>query len=271
MINNIKTCNTKIYKGTWLVLFNLLLGTIASSTIYGQTPVNTFEHIKTFQFQTTQGSGGTDVWGWTANDGTEYALMGVYKGIAVVNATTLDSITVVPGPSVPNNINWRDIKTYKHYAFAVSESRGENEGLMVIDLQFLPDSVKFIGSFPIDTLGNVTSHNLSIDTSMGFAYVENSNSDPMSIFDLSDPESPTYVSSFGDRNIHDIYARNDTLYSADALSGTFTIWDMSDKFNPAIMARVQIPVTGYVHNIWPTKDGKYVVTTMEITNRNVMI
>lgn len=36
-----------------------------------------------FGSDTTSGS---DCWGWTAPDGTEYALMGVYAGIAVVKA-----------------------------------------------------------------------------------------------------------------------------------------------------------------------------------------
>ena len=242
--------------------------------IYSQTLVNKFELLGTFQYENISGLGGSDVWGWTADDGTEYALMGVFEGIAIVNATTLEKITIVSGPQETEGnarINWRDIKTYKHYAYVVSESRGANEGLMVIDLQFLPDSVKYIGSFPIDTSGSVRSHNISIDTSSGFAYVVNNTSSPMSIFDLTDPESPTFVNEFGDRYMHDIFVRDDTLYSSDAEAGTFTIWDVSDKINPTIMLRVEIPGSGYFHNIWPTDDSKFVVTTEETSGKTVKL
>ncbi len=108
----------------WLGLSFLIMNIIVCSTLYGITSGNNFILVKEFQFATTVGKGGSDVWGWTADDGTEYALMGVFEGIAVVNATTLDSITVVPGPKEVNTFNWRDIKTYKHYAYAVSESQG---------------------------------------------------------------------------------------------------------------------------------------------------
>ena len=93
--------------------------------IYSQTLVNKFELLGTFQYENISGLGGSDVWGWTADDGTEYALMGVFEGIAIVNATTLEKITIVSGPQETEGnarINWRDIKTYKHYAYVVSES-----------------------------------------------------------------------------------------------------------------------------------------------------
>jgi len=108
--------------------------------------------------------GGSDVWGWRGSDGTEYALMGVLNGIAVVNTNTMQVVTTVPGPIENDSYYHRDIKTYKHYAYAVSENTGENAGLNVFDLQYLPDSVSIVGYFPIDPSGNVRSHNISIDT-----------------------------------------------------------------------------------------------------------
>ena len=52
-------------------------------------------------------------------------------------------------PDLQNNDYYfhRDMKTYKHYAYEVSEMNGENEGLMIMDLQYLPDSVKFVKSY----------------------------------------------------------------------------------------------------------------------------
>lgn len=76
----------------------LIISVSSNSLSYSQTLVNKFELVETFQYETTNGRGGSSVMGWTADDGTEYALMGVYEGIAIVNASTLDSITVVEGP-----------------------------------------------------------------------------------------------------------------------------------------------------------------------------
>ena len=65
---------------------------------------------------------GSDCWGYTAPDGTEYALMGVYNGVAVVKAdSSMQVIGTVPGPQ---GASWRDIKTYRNYAYEVFGNDG---------------------------------------------------------------------------------------------------------------------------------------------------
>jgi hypothetical protein len=44
---------------------------------------------------------------------------------------------------------------------------------------------------------------------------------------------------------------------------------MSDKFNPVLIQRVSIPAAGYVHNIWPSGDGRHVITTEETAGKTV--
>jgi len=245
----------------------------ARATVYesGDT-VETFCDVATFKFGTF---GGTDCWGWTAPDGSEYAIMGVYNGIAFVNTTTLQTVTTIAGPQ--NNCGsalWRDIKTYQHYAYAVSECTGTNDGLMVMDLQYLPDSVHFVGSFPISNLGYRTSHNLSIDTIEGYAYCEGISSSNYSIFVLSlaNPVNPVEVGHFGpSMGIHDIYASNDTVWVAEGSNPYWSIWDLGNKSNPQMITRVSVPVPGYVHNIWPTGDHNYVVTTEETSNKTIKV
>ena len=75
----------------------------------------------------------------------------------------------------------------------------------------------------------------------------------------------------GTPDIHDVYARNDTVYVAEGTNGTFSIWDVSDKYDPVLLTRVSIPNSGYVHNIWPTDDGKYAMTTEETVNKTIKI
>jgi choice-of-anchor B domain-containing protein len=211
----------------------------------------------TFSFGTY---GGTDCWGWTGPDGTEYAIMGIDYGIVFVNASALEVADSVQGPG-PCGASWRDIKTYRHYCYAVSECTGTNAGLMVIDMQYLPDSVHYLGSY---ALFGVTSHNLTIDTAKGFLYDCEPDYSGFRIFDLSNPSNPVELPGVSTPDIHDLYARNDTLYVAEGYNSSFSIWNMADKYTPVMLARVAIPPgDGYSHNIWPTDDGRYVVTTEE--------
>ena len=256
------------------ILFSILLLWIMTD-VSGLSSTAVLERIGVIHFPTTMFSGdtvgGSDVWGWTGPDGTEYALIGVLNGIAVVNTSTMQVVATVPGAIDSDPYYHRDIKTYKHYAYAVAENTGENAGLSVFDLSSLPNSISVVGYFPIDTLGNVRSHNISIDTSMGFAYLEGNSFNAVTIFDLSDPELPTFAGSIKNRLIHDLYARNDTVYLAEGSAGTFSIWNLSDKSDPKLMVRHQIPDAGYVHTIWPTNNSQHVVTTEETPGKTVKI
>lgn len=196
--------------------------------------------------------------------------MGVAEGVAFANVTTLQIIQIVPGPAAGcGGIRWRDMVTYKHYCYCVSECTGANEGLMVIDLQYLPDSVHFVGSYVHP--GDRRSHNMAVDTSMGYAYAVHQNYSGFRIIDLADPEAPVDIGDVGTIDLHDIYARHDTVWAAEGYQGSFSIWDVSDKADAQLLARVSVPNAGYVHNIWPTDDGRYVVTTEETAFKTIKI
>ena len=217
--------------------------------------------------------GGSDCWGWRHPSGTEYAIMGVGNGIVFVNTENLDTEGFVDGPSSGScgGAYWRDMMTWGNYCYVVSECSGTNDGLMVIDMSFLPDSVHLVGTFSVNGAGSRTSHNLCVDSLKGFLYIEGSSSaNSVYVHDISTPTSPVFVTSFGVApGIHDVYAINDTAYIAEGWSGTFSIWDLTDKMSPQMLTRVTIPASGYVHNIWPTDDRQYAVTTEETTNKTV--
>ena len=213
-------------------------------------------------------TGGSDVWGYTAPDGEEYALMGVMDGIAIVRVSDMEVIDIVPGPTEGFYYYNRDIKTYSHYAYAVATMSGTNQGLMIIDLSPLPDSVRFVGSYinGSDTL----SHNLSIDTATGYAYIVKQDYTGFRVVNLADPENPEDVITVSvPLRLNDVYARNDTVYVGEYQSGSFSIFDLSDKENPQLLARVDVPNPGYVHNIWPTDDGTHIMTTEETADKTV--
>lgn len=220
---------------------------------------------------------GSECWGWTAPDGTEYAIMGYRNGIAFVRTTPfIQLIDTVPGPMGNNGYPWREMKTYQHYAYCVSEATGTYQGISVIDLQYLPDSVRYIGSFPTDTLAsgaNYTAHTISIDTVGGWCYVEGTSARQVRVLSLANPEAPVFVNAFGTASgsIHDMTAFNDTVYVAEGSMGSWSVWNLTNKTAPSMIVRISIPSSGYVHNIWPSPDHQYCATTEETAGKTVKI
>ena len=248
---------------------NLISFVILGSALYGGSDPS-LEFLGQLWFDSyysgSDTSGGSDVWGYTTPEGEEYAIMGVYEGVAVIRAIDLEVIDIIPGPQQNDYWFHRDIKTYGHYAYVTNEMYGTNEGLMILDLQYLPDSVRFVGSYDISP--DLRSHNLSIDVATGFAYIEESNG--WLILDLADPENPIDVGIISAPG-HDIMVRNDTAYVAEGWGSIFSIWDVTSKAHPQELVSIASPSNGYLHNIWPTEDGNYVLTTEETDNRTVKI
>lgn len=221
-------------------------------------------NLRTFQFTS---AGGTDCWGWEAPDGTEYAIMGVYEGIAYVDVTSMQIIDTVSGPV--NNcggVRWRDMATYQNYCYAVSECDGLNQGVMIMDMSYLPDSVHLVGTH---VTGDFTSHNLVIDTAEGYLYAVNRFSNGMRIISLANPEVPVEIGTVAVPDIHDMFARNDTAWIAEGSNGTWSVWNLANKNSPQLIQRVSVPASGYVHNIWPNGAGTHLITTEETSFKTI--
>ncbi|MEK7774723.1 MAG: choice-of-anchor B family protein [Candidatus Zixiibacteriota bacterium] len=230
---------------------------------------------QSYQFATTGGRGGSGGWGYHSPSGTEYALMGVYAGIAVVNTATKQIVGTIPGPQAGcSPYYWREMRAYSTYAYAVSECTGTNAGLMVINMTNLPSSISLAGTFPIDGASLVTSHSLSIDTVKGYAYLEGNSvaNNALRIHNLANPATPAYVASFGPAGgIHDCQANNDTVWIAEGWSPSFSVYNTANKLAPTLIQRVTIPSSGYVHNIWPSDNRNYAATTEETVGKTVKI
>ena len=232
---------------------------------------NIFALCEVQEYQPDAPYGGSDCWGWQAPDGREYAIMGVAAGIAFVNVTDGYVADIVPGPtSGCGTVFWRDMVNYGQYLYCVSECVGLNEGLMIIDMQYLPDSVHLVTAYKPPS-GGRTSHNLSIDTAKGFAYIVRPGYNGFRVVDLSNPVAPVELPAVTTPDIHDVFARNDTVWVAEGFARSFSVWNMADKQNPQLIVRVSVPNGGYVHNIWPTGDGRHVVTTEETANQTIKV
>ena len=213
--------------------------------------------------------GGSDVWPYVANDGEEYVIMGDVQGLTVVAVPSLEVVAHIDGPTQDAPFYWRDIKTYGSFAYVTTEALGDYEGVMILDLRRLPHHVEVVGAVRGEDDRLVSSHNLSIDTVTGHAWVLNSDGTEIVGLDLSNPVAPVEVGAVQVEDSHDVFARGDTLYIAEGRSPVFSVWDVADKANPVELGRVAVPNPGYVHNIWPTDDGRHVMTTEETADKSV--
>jgi choice-of-anchor B domain-containing protein len=209
-----------------------------------------------------------NIGGYWAN-GKEYALVCKSSGLSIVDVTNPDSIYQVSFISGPNNL-WREVKTYRHYAYVTTEAGGS--GLQIIDLSTLPSSTlssKFVTDFyPLANCALAQKHTLHIDTAKGFVYLfGGSCANGALILNLQpDPYNPTYAGKYQNPNqnpyIHDGFAINDTLYAAHMNQGNIGVVDMTNKSNPVVLSTFSTPTT-FPHNCWRSDDGKYLFTTDE--------
>ncbi len=214
--------------------------------------------------------GSSDTWGWVDSVGTEYAIIGNYNSVAFVRASDGLICDSIPAADQNDGYYHRDMVTFGHYAYCVSEMQGTNEGLMIFDLRPLPDSVRFVGAWT-DNGTIVRSHNLDIDPTSGHLYIESDGTQGIDIVSLADPEAPVRVGFIPAPGIHDIHARGDTLWTAEGTARKFRVLNVADKGNPIIMGEVASTTFGYCHNIWPSDDGRFFFTTEETPNRTVKI
>jgi len=209
-----------------------------------------------------------NICGWASPTGQEYALVGASKGLAVVDVTNPDApvqIVQVPGP---DNF-WKEIKTYSHYAYVVSEG---GQGVQIVDLSALPSAALPMKFYKGDSTiaGQLDRiHALHIDVAKGFLYTYGSNNlfnGGALVMSLSDPWNPTYVGKFDALGyIHDGYVDNDTLYAGHINAGLFSIVDMTNKAAPVLL-NTQTTPTNFTHNTWLSEDRKTIFTTDETGN-----
>ncbi|NNF32549.1 MAG: choice-of-anchor B family protein [Saprospiraceae bacterium] len=242
-----------------LVTITIMLSFAFSISAFSQLNATLFAQIE-YDFNIN------DVWGHVAEDGTEYALVGTQFGLSIVriNEDGVEEVDFIDGTSS----TWRDIKTWDHRAYVSTEA---NDGLLVVDLQHLPDSTShYFWKGQIPGLGNsFSAHNIYIDEfGVGYLPGGNLNEGGTILVDLTDPDTVTYLGKTRPVYSHDVYARNNLLYSSDLYAGGFSIQDVSDPTDIKLLAFH--PTTfDFTHNTWPSDDGNTLFTTDERANAYV--
>ncbi len=241
------------------LLLSLVFG--AFFALSGQAQVN-MTLIGELDFQALHGSNVSDIWGYTDEDGNEYALVGVNNGgVSVVDISDpVNPMEIFFFPGPPST--WRDLKVWDDYAYITTEGGG---GLVIIDLSPLPQSTALNAiSFQGDNWES--AHNLFIDE-FGICYIfgaDRGNGGAIFLDLTVDPMNPVEVGEFDQWYIHDGMARGDTLYAAHISNGFFSIVDVADKTIPVVLG-TQNTGNNFTHNIWVSDDGDFVFTTDEVS------
>ncbi|MEO8211519.1 MAG: choice-of-anchor B family protein, partial [bacterium] len=206
------------------------------------------------------------VWGYKAPDGREYAIMGSYDGTQFVDITDPNNIHEVgflasTDPSSGNNL-WREMKTYSHYAYIVSEV--PNSGIQIVDLQYLPDSIHYVKKFI--PAGHTSTHSISQEGA--YLYLNGANfsfGQGVTVMDLTvNPETPIKRGGYHNLYIHDCRVFNDTIYAANIYSGKVTIINAVNKNSlTEITFFTNLPGSG-PHNTALSNDKNYLLVTDEI-------
>lgn len=189
----------------------------------------------------------SDVWHHVGPDGREYALLAswISGGLNVIDVT--DPLPVLEG-FVPMNGDGSDVEAYGDYAYLTSNS----DPTLIIDISDPTNPA------PVRTFG-ADFHTLSIVD----GYLYGNGSSGVVMYDLADPEDPTYAGQYNPYYVHDVLVRNDTMYTAGIYGDGIDIVDVSDKSNPTMIARFNYPGSG-VHNFCSDPSGSYLYAGDEI-------
>lgn len=243
-----------------LASFVLLVASIVAVPLDAQ-PSETY-HTTLFDRLNPANAGGrfSALWGYTAPDGREYALLGGFNGTHIIDITTrpIRQVAFIDGP----DNGWREMKTYGTHAYVVSEG---GAGLQIIDLSNLPTSATLVKE---DTRFFQTGHTISQDGH--YLYVHGT--DPQAganggtiILDVSaDPRTPRRAGMWTQRYVHDATIRNDTMWASAINDGRLdVIYLGADRSDPRFVTDIRYPGAG-THNADVTTDGRFVLTTDEV-------
>lgn len=202
-------------------------------------------------------------WGYTAPNGREYAILGTGVGTSFVDIT--DSANIREVDSVKGlNSSWREMKTYSHYAYVVSEAA--NSQLQIIDLQYLPDSVHLVKKWGYT--GYTKTH--SISQSGHYLYLNGGNvtqggtsSGGVAVIDVIDPENPVKLGQWSTLYVHDCRVLNDTIWACNISNQKVSVINATNKNNLQEVTNWNNLPNPSPHNCAITDSRKYILVTDE--------
>lgn len=209
-------------------------------------------------------------WTYVAPDGSEYALLGAFSGLA---AYSIDNspVTEVGFVAGPGN-NWREITVVGDHAYVTTEGTGAGEGMQVVSLEYLPDSLHLVTT--VDDLFS-RAHIIQSDIyhpDSAYVYVNGTNliggttttQTGIHIIDVSNPANPNQIGTYNPSYyIHDCHVRGNRLYAAALYQGMVDIVDISDKSNPQLLQQFSYP-NAFTHSSWTSEDHRFLYVCDEV-------
>ena len=197
------------------------------------------------------------MWGWTAPDGREFAIVGERTGTWIVE-TTDPRNPVERGYFAGPASTWREITSYRDVLYSVSESHG---GVRVIDMA-TPSLPQDLG-VQLDGLGGWSNtHTISVDPTTGRLYA-NGATGGMRVLDVAtDPRNPVQLGVWTGDYVHDVHVRGTRGYFSHIIRGTQRIVDVTGPVTFVTRSNVTTPGIR-THNVWVTDDERWMFTTDE--------
>ncbi|NMH59352.1 choice-of-anchor B family protein [Alteromonas ponticola] len=249
----------------------------------------------------TNSTTANDIWGHVdLNTMREYALIGLRRGVAVIDVTEPESPTII-GSIEGATTTWRDIKVYQYFnrathswrAYAYVSADSASEGLRIIDLSQLPDRISEIESLDDDARAHniYVSHvdyglNISLPDSTSELIVAGSenNFGAWRSYRLTSPASPSpaYQNDIATRTdySHDVSgffvtderAREDCRGNSsiscsvilDFNEESVRLWDTSNPELPWEIGEATYPNLAYTHSGWTSDDNQYLFVHDEL-------
>lgn len=219
---------------------------------------------------------GNSCWGYVSASGREYALIGINTGTAVVEVTDPDAARLVAHLPGPTSI-WRDIKTYQHFAYAVSEGGG---GIQVFDLAAI-DLGTITTLAAVTDGGTLSSHTVAINEQSGRLYRAGGQGvlQGLRVYSLAAANAPAFLGAWNNRYCHETqvvtwtkapFAGVEVAFCyADDYSGGgnpgIEILNVSDPGNISVIGSINLsqpPILShpavYSHQGWLSPDRRYV-------------
>ncbi len=246
-------------------------------------------------------SAASDIWGHVdLNTGTEYAIIGLNNGTAVVSLAQPNAPKEV-GTISGSNTSWRDIKVLQYYdeptarwrAYAYVSSEGA-DNLQIIDLNQLPNSIRLVkADKAVTSAHNVyISHvdyttNTALDGKEPTLHIvgQKAVGGAFTTYGLKNPESLTsyFAHSGATRSDYTHDAASAQISGNRATQGCGTaictvladfneqsvrVWDISGLNSAKQLADISYPNASYVHSGWWSEDHRFVFVHDELDEQD---
>lgn len=256
-----------------LVLFSLLFFSLCSSSQVYQS------YNITMISRSTPNTGDVSIdnrrysgcWGWyQAAKNKEYAICGTSNGTYFLDITSPVTPTVCGFLQGAQGGTYREMKTYQHYCYIVSDD-DLTKKFQIVDLQYLPDSIHVVYN---DSTLLRRGHTIWIDKDKMYigAMIDTLplKLRSMAVFSLANPESPVLLRKLAEDYpligyVHDMYVRNDTVYASCAYQGLYVFrYDATANKFIQLGSYTGYAGGGYNHSSFLTQDSKHLIFCDEV-------